>query len=171
MGRSGRIDKAEEFQWLFVAEYPAVVRTTYLVLHDPDRAEEIAQDAFVQLLRHWDKVRDYDSPQAWVRRVAIRLAVRDTRRERTRVRLTRGEAVLTSAEAPGTGLDPDLLAAIGSLPTQQRCVVVLFYYEDRPMEEVAEIVGCSTATGWVHLHKARKRLGVLLSEEVSSDVD
>ena len=171
MDGSGRIDREEEFQWLFVAEYPAVVRTTYLVLHDAQRAEEVAQDAFVQLLRHWDKVRDYDSPQAWVRRVAIRLAVRETRRERTRTWLTRREASLAPEEAPGTGLDPDLLAAIRSLPTQQRCVVVLFYYEDRPMDEVAEIVGCSTATGWVHLHKARKRLGVLLSEEVSSDVD
>ena len=43
-----------------------------------------------------------------------------------------------------------------------RSVVVLFYYEDRPMDQIADILGCTTATGWVHLHKARKRLGVLL---------
>ncbi len=171
MGRSGKIDREEEFQWLFGAEYPAVLRTTYLVLHDRQRAEEITQDAFVQLLRHWDKVRDYDSPQAWVRRVAIRLAVRDVRRERTRTRLTRREATLASTETPRTGLDRDLLAAIQSLPPQQRSVVVLFYYEDRPMDEIAEIVGCSPSTGWVHLHKARRRLGALLAEEVNSDVN
>jgi RNA polymerase sigma-70 factor (ECF subfamily) len=67
-------------------------------------------------------------------------------------------------------MDIDLLTAIKSLPPQQRSVVVLFYYEDRPMEEIAGIVGCSTATGWVHLHRARKRLGALLTEEVGNDV-
>jgi DNA-directed RNA polymerase specialized sigma24 family protein len=38
------------------------------------------------------------------------------------------------------------------------------------MEEIAGILGCSTSTGWVHLHRARKRLGALLTEEVGNDV-
>jgi RNA polymerase sigma-70 factor (ECF subfamily) len=67
--------------------------------------------------------------------------------------------------------DPELLDAIGTLSPRQRAVVVLFYLEDRPMEEVADLVGCSTSTGFVHLHKARHRLAELLSEEVDSDVD
>ena len=46
---------------MFAAEYPAVVRTVYLVLHDYSRSDEIAQDAFVQLLRHWNKVRRYEA--------------------------------------------------------------------------------------------------------------
>jgi RNA polymerase sigma-70 factor, ECF subfamily len=37
-------------------------------------------------------------------------------------------------------------------------VVVLFYLEDRPMEEVADLVGCSTSIGFVHPHRARHRL-------------
>ena len=41
------MDESDEFRWLFAAEYPAVVRTVFLVLHDHARAEEIAQDAFV----------------------------------------------------------------------------------------------------------------------------
>jgi DNA-directed RNA polymerase specialized sigma24 family protein len=39
------------------------------------------------------------------------------------------------------------------------------------MGHFAEILGCTPATGWVHLHKARKRLGALLQTEVQSDVD
>ena len=68
-------------------------------------------------------------------------------------------------------VDEELVAAIRNLSPQQRSVVVLFYYEDRPMEQIAEILGCTPATGWVHLHKARKRLGSLLQTEVGSDVD
>ena len=48
------------------------------------RAEDITQDAFVQLYRHWKKVSLYEWPEAWVRRVAIRLAVRDVKRTRVR---------------------------------------------------------------------------------------
>jgi DNA-directed RNA polymerase specialized sigma24 family protein len=48
---------------------------------------------------------------------------------------------------------------------------VLFYLEDRPMAEVADLVGCSTSTGFVQLHQARKRLAATLGEEVDSNVD
>ena len=60
--------------------------------------------------------------------------------------------------------------AIRDLTPRQRAIVVLFYLEDRPMDEVADLVGCSTATGYVQLHQARHRLAELLSEEVDGDV-
>lgn len=165
------MEATDEFRWMFAAEYPAVVRTVFLVLHDYSRSEEIAQDAFIQLLRHWEKVRRYEAPDAWVRRVAIRLATRDARRERRRAVLARGTIERDPVESPPVAtIDTDLAAAIRSLPAKQRSVVVLFYFEDRPMEEIAEIVGCSASTGWVHLHRARKRLATLLSEEVGNDV-
>jgi RNA polymerase sigma-70 factor (ECF subfamily) len=41
--------------------------------------------------------------------------------------------------------------------------VVLFYFEDRPVDEVADLLGCSAQTARVHLFRARKRLGELLS--------
>jgi RNA polymerase sigma-70 factor (ECF subfamily) len=68
-------------------------------------------------------------------------------------------------------IDLDLADAIQQLPPRQRSAVVLFYFEDRPMQEIADILGCSTSTGWVHLHKARKKLADLLGEEVSESVD
>ena len=162
------MDEEEEFRWLFAAEYPAVVRTVFFVIYDRARAEEIAQDAFVQLLRHWAKVRHYASPEAWVRRIAIRLAIRDARREQRLAQIRRQSIAEPPAAEPT--LDLELLKAIRALPPRQRSVIALFYYEDRPMQEIAEILGCSTATGWVHLHRARKRLGALLTEEVTEDV-
>ena len=158
----------DEFSGFFAAEYPALVRTVTLVLHDRARAEEIAQDAFVQLLRHWSKVCRYESPGAWVRRVAIRLAVRDVRREQRLAQL-RPRSV-DEAPAVNPSVDVDLMTAIKTLPPRQRSVIVLFYYEDRPMEDIAGILDCSPSTGWVHLHRARKRLGALLTEEVGNDV-
>jgi RNA polymerase sigma factor (sigma-70 family) len=77
---------------------------------------------------------------------------------------------LQHAELPQP-IDLDLADAIQQLPPWQRSAVVLFYLEDRPMQEIADILGCSTSTGWVHLHKARRKLAALLGEEVSEGVD
>jgi len=132
-------------------------------------AEEITQDAFVQLYRNWAKVSRYDRPDLWVRRVAIRQAQRERHRSWRRPALelrAAGPDVVPALTEPRD----DVLAAVRALPCQQRAVVVLFYFEDRPMPEIARIVGCSVSTGWSHLHNARKRLASVLGEEVTEDV-
>jgi RNA polymerase sigma factor (sigma-70 family) len=157
----------EDYAWFFSGEYPGLVRTLFFIVHDVERAEDIAQDAFTQLLIHWRKVSRYERPEAWVRRVAIRLAVRSVKREQMRPLVERGSQTARLPEP----IDVDLTNAIAQLPPQQRSAVALFYFEDRPMEEIADILGCSMSTGWVHLHKARKKLAALLGEEVNERVD
>jgi RNA polymerase sigma-70 factor (ECF subfamily) len=156
----------DEYAAFYRAEFPHVVRTSYLIVHDRQRAEEIAQEAFIQLLTHWRTVSRYQQPGAWVRRVAIRIATRSARREGRRMALEQGADV---ARGPA-GRDLDLLNAIKKLSAQQRAAVALFYFEDRPLPEVADILGCSHAAAKVHVFNARRRLADLLREEVS-DVD
>ena len=60
----------DEFRSVFTAAYGPVVRTVWLVVHDRAAAEDIAQDAFVELYRHWKKVRRYERPDLWVRRAS-----------------------------------------------------------------------------------------------------
>ena len=154
-------DRERDYDRLFAAEYPAVVRSVYLIVQDGARAEDVTQDAFVQLLRHWSKVAAFDRPGAWVRRVAIRLAVRSVRRERLRALLELNGRRGQEPEA----VDVDLSNAIKRLPAMQRAVVVLFYFEDRQLSEIAHLLGCSASTAGVHLHRARRRLAELLGEE------
>jgi Sigma-70 region 2 len=52
------------------------LRSVFLIVRDRGRAEEITQEAFVKLYTHWRRVARYDRPDAWVRRVAIRMAIR-----------------------------------------------------------------------------------------------
>jgi RNA polymerase sigma-70 factor (ECF subfamily) len=162
------MDAPEEFGWLFAREYPAIVWSVNLVLHDHPRAEEVAQDAFVRLLENWRKVSRYDRPGAWVRRVAIRLATRAAKREPGLVGL---DTAWPPAARDVYALDLDVIDAIRRLPARQRAAVALHYVEDLPVHEVAEILGCSVSTASVHLHRARARLGELLGEEVGSNVD
>ena len=154
-------DTPTEYTTLFRAEFAAVLRTIELMLRDHARAEEITQDAFLQLLVHWSKVSRYERPDAWVRRVAIRLALRSLRRDRL-WQLVRGGLLPREPDRP---VRYDLESAIRKLPGSQRAAIVLHYYEDRPTAEVAAILGCSESTARVHLHHARKRLAILLGED------
>jgi len=160
------VDSDTEFEWLFREEFPAVMRSVFLICHDASRSQDITQDAFVQLLRHWKKVSRYERPGAWVRRVAIRLALQSVRRERLRSILERE----VDPSVPSGSVDVDVMKSIRTLPRMQQAAVVLFYFEDLPVAEVAEIMGCAPATARVHLHRARSRLGELLDEGVFEDV-
>ena len=158
----------EEFNWLFAREYRSVVRSVNLVLRNEGQAEEITQDAFVRLLEHWGKVSRYDRPGAWVRRVALRMATRAAARER-RVRNLLSREREVAVVAPERDLD--VWDAVRALPPRQRAVVALFYLEDMPITEVADILACSESTVSVHLHRARKALAAVVGTEVDSGVD
>lgn len=159
-----------EYEWIFRSTYPSVLRTSFLILHDQGRAEEVTQDAFLHLYERWGGVVHIDHPAAWVRKVATRSAVRLAQRTRLR------EPVLTVEERTSWDHlpDVDLVRAVASLAPQQRAAVALFYLEDLPVDEVAHLLGVSASTVKQHLHRARARLAELLAEspeEVAHDVD
>jgi RNA polymerase sigma-70 factor (ECF subfamily) len=157
------------FEELFSREFPRVARTIHHVLGDRARAEEVTQDAFLELLKHWATVAAYDRPDLWVRRVAIRKAQRERHRAWRRVELERSTSDSSIGVEPPTPA-PEVLSAVRRLAPKQRAVVVLFYFEDRPMTEIAEILECSESTAWSQLHTARKHLAQTLGEEVAQDV-
>jgi RNA polymerase sigma factor (sigma-70 family) len=158
----GQVTEADvAYSTFFRDEFPAVVRTIALMLRDRARAEEITQDAFIQLLIGWPKISRYERPEAWVRRVAVRLAMRSIRRDRLWNVVRTG--LLPSEPPRPSRFDVD--GAIRRLSASQRAAIVLHYYEDRPLAEVALILGCAEPTARVHLHHGRNRLRQLLGED------
>lgn len=80
-------EKELSFEDCFRDEYPSVVRTLVPIVLDRAEAEAVAQDAFLKALRRWRRIRTLDRPGAWIRRVAIRDAVRNVDRRRRDARL------------------------------------------------------------------------------------
>ena len=161
-----RTEATTEFDWWFRAAYPSVSRTVFLIVHDRGRSEEIAQDAFLQLYRRWSTLRTYERPDAWVRRVAVQLAVKHVKRERMRTERER----LALEEASQSLPDPDVARAVRALSPMQRAAVVLYYWTDESVFDIARTLGVSESTVKQHLHRARQRLATVLGEEVSGDV-
>lgn len=113
----------------------------------------------MQLYVHWRKVSGYEAPEAWVRRVAIRLARRLAQRDRLREVLSRRASQVQHEVA---ALDPDLERAVARLTPGQRAVVALFYFEDMSVAEIATTLECSQSAVKVSLHRARHALAKLL---------
>ena len=155
----------DDYAWFYRTEYPTVSRTVFFVVHDRAKAEDITQEAFVRLLERWRRVSRYERPDAWVRRVAIRLAVRTTQRERLRPVIEQHLDLPTEAGP----VDIDLLNAVAALPVRHRAAIVLFYFEDRPIAEIVHILGCTESAVKVWLHRARKTLAEALREEAVED--
>ena len=133
----------EEFERVFRSAYRSVLGSTYLVLHDRGRAEEVTQDAFVRLYERWGKAVSIDHPVAWVRTVAVRDAIRRAKRERFVPVI---EVVDREGPAHAHPHDVDLLRAVAGLPPQQRAAVALYYLDDRPVDEVAHLLAVAPAT-------------------------
>jgi RNA polymerase sigma-70 factor, ECF subfamily len=159
VGRSRRrasSETAEELGRLFEDHADSLVRTLFVAGY-PD-ASDAVQEAFVQAMVHWRRIRRYDDPLAWLRRVAINRA-RDRRRSRRRQaalteRLEHATPTASVAESH-RGVDDDVVAAVAALPPQQREVVALFYYADLPIVQIADAMGINEGTVKSHLHAAR----------------
>lgn len=159
-----------EYEWLFRTSYSSVLRSTFLIVRDRGRAEEVCQDAFLRLLENWGTVSEFEHPEAWVRKVAVRMAIRQAQREQRRPLLERVGARSTVPATDTAFPDPDLATALAALTPMQRAAVVLYYYEDRPVDEIARALRVSSSTVKQHLLRARSRLAALLGEEVADDV-
>jgi RNA polymerase sigma-70 factor (ECF subfamily) len=143
-----------DFEDAFRAEYSAVVRVCAPIVGSIPDAEAVAQDAFLKAFVRWKRLSRYDKPGAWIRRVAIRDAVRFAERQRRTVPLPAPAADPANIAA----IRVDLVSAIARLTPKQRACVVLCHLASWPVGEVAEALGCSEATVRVHLHRARTAL-------------
>ena len=153
------------FEAFFHNHYPRLVKSLALACGDRELAADLVQQAFAQLWADWPRIRHYDSPATWVARVAIS-RLRDHQRSlrRAAAALLRLGGSERSTKVGGVER-LDVTAALSRLPLQQRLAVVLFYFDDRPVHQVASIMGVSEGTVNQHLFRARGTLRRHLEEE------
>lgn len=132
---------------------------------DPGIAADAIDEAFVRAIERWSTVSQAGSPEGWVWRTATNVVRRRMRRRAMEHRLLRRTA---HAEPPELR-DPDLVTALRQLTERQRTVVVLHHVADRPVGEIAEMLGVAPGTVTATLHQARTRLAELLEPEPRSE--
>jgi RNA polymerase sigma-70 factor (ECF subfamily) len=149
------------FEDFYRANYGRMVALVTAVIGDRAEAEDVAQEAFARALARWNRLSGYDLPEAWVRRVALRIAADSGRRLhralRTGARLSAQRPA--PSPAPGDGLGfTELGRALAQLPLRHREVLVLHYLADLPVEQIAVDIGLSPGTVKSRLAAGRRRL-------------
>jgi RNA polymerase sigma-70 factor (sigma-E family) len=132
----------------------------FLTLHCGDRhvAEELAQETLAKVCLRWRSVRRMSSPEAWMFRVALNLANSYWRR------LAAERKAKSRLEGHAHHLEPDpaeaiaVRQALALLPKKQRSVLVLRFYADLSVREVAETMGIPEGTVKTLTRRALKRL-------------
>jgi len=161
--RDPREDDRVEFERFFAAVSGPLVGQAYVMTGDTQEAQDLAQEALVQAWRNWARIRDYDDPGAWARRVLHNLAVSRWRRAKLR---RRHEACEVVAQAPvAEEAHVDLVGALARLPVRQRRAVVLHDVVGLTAEEVGAEMRAPASTVRMWLHRAHRRL----EEEMSRD--
>lgn len=126
---------------------------------DRARAEEVAQDVFLQLYRHLDDLESDAHVLFWLRQVTTRRCIDLTRRSRVRAVSLEDAGELEAATKTADPLLGRMLKRlIQELPDIQRAVVTLRYQEDLDPSDICRIVGMPVNTVKSHLHRALQSL-------------
>ena len=157
-------DRDADFTAYLQARQARLLRTAYLLTGDQSQAEDLVQTALAKLYLAWDKVRDRDSVDAYVRRIMVNENNSLWRRAWKRRELSTGEVPEGRPvhDVYDEGLGAAVWEVVQTLPRKARAVVVLRYYEDLPDVEIAALLGCSAATVRVHAFTALKKLRKVL---------
>lgn len=160
-------DQADDFGAYVRASERRHKRLAFLLTGDLHEAEDLLQSAYAKTYPHWNRVRMYDVPDAYLRRVMVSLRTSWWRRHRNRewsVADVPESANHVSDHAGSVVESQELLLSLRQLPERQRAAVVLRHWCDLSEADTATAMGCSpgtvksnTSKGLAHLRAALDR--------------
>jgi RNA polymerase sigma-70 factor (sigma-E family) len=138
----------EDFRSYVAARSPALLRTAYMLTGNRADAEDLLQTALAKTYLSWDRIREREAVDGYVRRVMVNTQTSWWRRRKVDEYPT-GELPERAAGRDVTddlALHDALWTAMSDLPKRQRAMVVLRYYEDLSEAETAQVMGVSVGT-------------------------
>lgn len=162
---------APSFELFYQRHAGAIFGYLWRVCADEQTANDLTQDVFFSAWRHFEKLRGYDRPEAWLFRVATNLALNERRHQRVA-----GPAVSLLGHERAAGDHAAQLAersalrgALDGLPAQQRAAFILREIYGHSCAEIAELLGVSQAAAKMTLSRARASLRRLYLHEEAAE--
>jgi RNA polymerase sigma-70 factor (sigma-E family) len=144
---------SQEFEAFVTETADPLFRSGYLMTANVAETEDLLQETFLRVARHWNRVRSMEHPLAYARRVLINLALdgavaRDRRGQELRNSDGAAQVVDQGSLRQLSGIDDqaEFQWALTALPPRQRAVLILRYWDDLSEREVAEILRCPIGT-------------------------
>jgi RNA polymerase sigma-70 factor, ECF subfamily len=161
------------FEALYERHHRRVYSLCLRMTGNTAEAEDLAQEAFIQLYRKIGSFRGESAFTTWLHRLTVNQVLMHFRKKGVRLEQTTEDGdvpaqVVRGTENPASMPVVDRIAldrAISQLPPGYRAVFVLHDVEGHEHEEIARLLGCSVGTSKSQLHKARMKLRNLLRQQ------
>jgi len=163
----------QDFAQLVRQHARQVIDFTARLLPDRQDAEEVAQDVFVKAYQQLDTFRGEASLLTWLQRIAYHEALDRLRRRRPHTVDIDGPAALrefaslAADDELSTGREERILLleeAVSDLPPNDQLLLHLYYYDDRPLRDIAYIMDADCNALGVRLHRIRKKLQTMIKQ-------
>ena len=136
----------DEYTEFVAARLQALRRIAHLLCQDWHHADDLVQLTITRLYVHWHQVRVMDYPEAYARTILVREFLRQRRSGWARKVSLPGEIPDWLEVSDDRDDAIDVNAALAELPPRQRATLVLRFYCDQTVDQVAEVLGCSPST-------------------------
>jgi RNA polymerase sigma-70 factor (sigma-E family) len=136
----------EEYVDYVTARIPALRRLAFLLAGDDHRADDLVQQTITTLYVKWRRAQAADHLDAYVRTMLVRTFVDERRLAWARVRLFREAPEPPPFEDGGAEDRQVVRSALSRVPRRQQAVLVLRFFYDLSVDEVAGTLGCSAGT-------------------------
>ncbi|GIF11091.1 SigE family RNA polymerase sigma factor [Actinoplanes teichomyceticus] len=156
-----------DFEEFASARSPALLRYATLLSGDREEARDIVQEVLARAMLRWRRITANGEPYGYVRRMVTNefLSLLRRRRRISFVPLTQRDLDGPHAPAaPVVDADGELWQLLGTLPRQQRAVIVLRYYEGLTDAEIAEVLDCRPSTVRGYASRALTTLRIELTD-------
>lgn len=165
------------FDMLYEKYKNMALHTAYLITGDHSYSEDVVQDTFVKVYLHCKELKNDSGFKAWMMQILVRTAYQCGRKKSRElpddevVRKADSGRSPSSLEQVIMQEEAEAIArAVRALPVKQRTVVVLYYYQEYQISEIAQMIGCLEGTVKSRLHTARKRLKKVLETDLGMTV-
>ena len=151
-------ERAEEFHEFASSRYSALMRRAYLLTGSQHDAEDLVQTTLAKAFRSWQRIREREAADAYVRRIMVNTHTSRLRRPFRETPAERIPEQARSDEQAQVALRDEMRRVLMRLPRRQRAAVVLRYYEDLSEQETAELLGVTVGTVKASVSRAMSAL-------------
>lgn len=159
---SKKILREEDFNRLINKYGTEILRLCYLYLKDYQLAEDACQDTFVQVYKKFHSFKGHSSEKTWITRICINKCKNYLRSSWAR-RIVLNDKKLRESKGSDKELfsrleNSDLFRSIMDLKPKYKEIILMYYYQQLTVKEIAEILGISESNAFTRLSRARKNL-------------
>ena len=174
-----RKGNVQAFSFL-VEKYQKLVYTLALkLLKKPEEAEEMAQDTFIKAFQKLDSYEGKSKFSTWLYSITYNACISELRKRRIEFKSLDDRQISDQdeqkmhdyyRETRKEDQEKYLNLALAKLPEDDQVLVTLYYYESQSMDEISQITGLTVSNIKVKIHRARKRMYILLHEMLKEEV-